>query len=595
MPKVENGQHKNGQTKNKAQKPARSKPTAHLPVVYPEQQAYFCCSGYEGPQFKPPITRELMQKMLGWREAREGETHLFEDEDGKRIILDHNLHNRPFAAGPTKKYLQDILTRQWAGPLSFPGETVNGEAFIVSRTGQVTSGQKRGVAFVLACQRWAKDKAKWGRWWKEEPVFETLLVLGASDDPRVVGTLDMVQARTLSDSFYTSSELWKDVPPGNERKERCRMLDTALDLLWKRSGAGAEGSALECQTHSASRDFLARHPKLIACVDELFRLNNEKGRAISGRGLSAGACAGLLYLMGSGASDPDKYLQGNPDPSEKDLDWGRWDKAVAFFGHLAGGRMEAVKTAVKHLKALAEEAEDGEPGGLGGRQIEKNAIVVRAWLAFLNRGEVRADDLELTYGEVKGRTVLLTNPTCGGIDHGDQQEPPEEGVEDDDEPSAPKETPAETKARIRREQAERAAKIINERRAFAKLPFREQLERLTEEAKGRTVLLELKPKGKESVPTLRAYAGQAIRVSQLLKLPLGKDNASGLDFCDLPAAELNKFGVRLRHAGTLIAIARLVDGVPQVRPWDGPDKDEPKPAPSAKPAAQKPAKARAGK
>ena len=50
------------------------------------------------------------------------------DVSGQKVVCWHNGSNRPFDKGWCQQIIHMVLYGQWAGPLTCPGETVNGEA-----------------------------------------------------------------------------------------------------------------------------------------------------------------------------------------------------------------------------------------------------------------------------------------------------------------------------------------------------------------------------------------------------------------------------------------------------------------------------------
>jgi len=441
------------------------------------------------------ITCETMKALIGWetepdyklRRSKEAGWHLdsagnlfdpagqpheadwlLTDENDEKVICSHNGHNRELSERTARAYAQDILTKNWAGPSAMPGETVNGETIIVSRTGEVISGQHRAVGLILACQIWAKQKNKHVKTWPQEPVMDSLIVFGVSDSPRIVRTLDNVKTRSLADTIFTSDD-FKDMDLDRRmRGEISRMLDAAIDFLWKRTeahdtwGKGAvkgENGYKTAQTHSASLTFRDRHKRIDKAVRHLFDLN--KGRAISLLHLSAGQSAAMLYLMGSGESDIDEYRNGNP-PTEKHLDWSSWDKACQFWTDLAESRRGDNGKAEGPLKALVqalyELVRDRD-----GPAAEKTALVIKAWHAY-REGVVEQDDLELEYAQSPdGSKRLIDGGDFGGIDCGDKEK-----LDPDIQHS-------EVLERIKKEDARRAAAqkavdVITDRRNAAKQP-----------------------------------------------------------------------------------------------------------------------------
>src|SRR5262249_41371325 len=114
---------------------------------------------------------------------------------------------RPFRDKDYLKYVDDMLKRRWAGPLTMPGETCNGDPMTISRTGRCVSLQHRGVAFLKVVEIWRKSggaAGPWGKYWPEEPVIEGIVVFGVSDAPQVIQTVDDSFSRDGADTIATS-------------------------------------------------------------------------------------------------------------------------------------------------------------------------------------------------------------------------------------------------------------------------------------------------------------------------------------------------------------------------------------------------------
>jgi hypothetical protein len=220
--------------------------------------------------------------------------------------------------------------------------------------------------------REATDK-KYPTWAGQDHVFlETIVITGISEDPRVLMTVDYVKPRTAADVFYTS-EVFRE-STASDRKELCRMLASAADVLWTRTAARGY------RTHPEIVGFLDRHRKLLKCVEVLFAENNlDAGRKISKLRLQPGACAALAFIQGSAGprTDGDVYRNEEP-PSEKYLDWSLWDRAEEFWTLLAGGEdFVPVRTALGRLVESNVASENNQ--GQGGRGPEKLAILAKAW------------------------------------------------------------------------------------------------------------------------------------------------------------------------------------------------------------------------
>ncbi len=346
-----------------------------------------------------------------------------EDEKGKRVIkkervrCHHNANNRPFDDGWSEDIMNMVLVGQWAGPHTVPGETVNGETVRVGRYGHMLSGQHQGTGCIWADEELALSRTtqnydpefpKYPFWNGHDHVFiETIVILGVSEDERVLRTIDYVKPRTVADMLFTMP-LYKDNNPV-ERKELTRMLSSAIDLLWYRTNAQGY------KTHPEVVGFLERHGRLLDCVAHLFSENNATGtnefeckkckirsdtkssdqpclpgqehdffarnsRRISALDLNAGQCSALCFLQGCSGTpltESDDYRNMMP-PSEKPLNWSQWDRAKQFWVDLAGSRsLLPVRTALKRLTISKPGNEENQ--GLGGRADEKIAVLSLAW------------------------------------------------------------------------------------------------------------------------------------------------------------------------------------------------------------------------
>lgn len=409
----------------------------------------------------PAVTRSQMEELLGWeteddykarvkRETNDvvaasklatagfGDEFMLKDLGKRKVRCWNNTKNRPFELSHAMEIAQDILhsgpglakeKRRWQW---------NGESFIVGDRGQVISGQHRGAGLVLACQEWARDKDKWKHVWPTEPTLDLTVVFGVPELAHVIRTIDNVRPRSLGDVFYTS-DLFNNLNPV-EKKECSRMLMNAVDLLWTRTG-----TETKYQTHGESVDFLDRHPRLLRCVKDMFGENRD--REISILKLSAGHCAALKYLFGSCESDRIKYIQTR---TEKALDWTMWDKAHQFFVSLSAKL--PVLAAVREVLGNLVSDDDG----LGGRQVEKHAVLCKAWNLFSIGEPVTVESLTLPYGkDANGITRLLERPTVNGIDLG-------EGIKVPEEAGAPEPTEEEVEA-LKQQEKKKRAEDLSER------------------------------------------------------------------------------------------------------------------------------------
>ncbi len=434
-------------------------------VIYPVREARWMDTGEGG---EGPITRQMMRDFLGWEdepayalrmveekpdlkaqfEALEKDEDrktflgqikipdrdvLLKDEHGDRVACWNNWSNRPFDLERAYLYAQDILNRKWAGPLNIEDATVNGEPIIIGRTARCLSIQHRGVGYELACQLWeGPQQLKWAALWPEEPVFESLVVLGVSEDDRVVRTIDGGKPRTEADVFATL-ELFEDTDP-TERKLLSLMLNKAVDFVWDRTWAsyndeGKWSDSHGYRTNSEAVEFLERHrDHLIQSVTWMHQQNKwneeeEKSRYISKLKLSPGQMAGVFYLMGAAETDESDYYfpsmkKGATEPpvprKEEYLDWGAWKKAQQFWAALVKGdkTLQPVRKALAHLASKDDAV-------LGPKTAKKLAILAKAWNAYRAGDVVTAATLKLdTKTDENKNEVLVDYPTFGGIDKG---------------------------------------------------------------------------------------------------------------------------------------------------------------------------------
>lgn len=402
---------------------------------------------------------------------------VFTDHQGMKIMLWNSDMNRPFEVTRAYQLEQIILNRQWAGPTTSPGETVNGEPIIIGRTAQVISGQHTLVGLYLAYQSWLRDK-HWQKkeyWPKEQypngPVIDKLVVRGVSENPRIVQTIDNIRPRSLGDVIYTSDTFRgarhepteKEQKAGHttgkvfsnyDRKECGRMLAMATSFLWKRTvqPVKREDSYEFYATHPASIGFIDRHHKLEEAVLRMFHLNQK--RVLSGYKLSPGQCAAALYMMACSTSNGSQY-RALEHPGERILNWDRWDRAVEFWTSLAKAA-PSMKAVPICLGALVD-----EEGGASGRSAEKFAVIAHAWAAFVTGGVPQEDKCRIQFNPDSEGVFHATNLAgFGGIDLGPKANTPAPQVSE-------KDVAARKREEQRKKDAQRAAEKIAQRREDA--------------------------------------------------------------------------------------------------------------------------------
>ena len=544
-------------------------PTTKKPeptVVYPEIRT----EPYIGSD---AIGIDLMKELLGWEDEDSyrirvqkgatnskkavvgfGDEYLLKDPAGKKVRCWYNTKNRPFSLRWAQALAQSILHSGPGIPVEKRIWQVNGEPMIFGRYGQCLSGQHRGIGLILAVYEYRKNKDYWleNGGWSADPVLETILIVGIDESPRTTRTIDNVKPRTLSDVFYTSDVFSKLTQP---QREMCsKILQTAVNLLWKRTGV-SDDEAKKFQVHGESVSFFERHPKLLECVDHIYSLNSGgAGRRLVAANLSAGLAAGLLYLTGCSNSDPDEYYGGVHARSERCLDWGGWQLACDFWTHLAEGTDQFVP--VKDALGLLVDPESGE----GGRQIEKIATIARAWQMYMNGTDFDAESLKLEYHRdpVTGKTELVIDddfPDFSGIDKGED-----------------KKTKAKSKPVPPEQERERIAAEIREKNRIAQLDATAKGKPVpTHETNGEaqkplaTTLLEIKAQHPGKLILFRTKDGYAFWgndaqfVSAVLQQPATKPDGK-LDRFSVSNADIEKVKQRLLKSNCKVAICSNMGG-----------------------------------
>lgn len=383
--------------------------------VYPDIEVHVCIGDNA-------LTADIAKDLLGWKSETKGikfgDSYILIDENKCKVRCFNNTKNRPLNEEWCRSLAQDILNRRWQ---------INLETIIIGQDAQVLSGQHRLIGLVLASQLWANDKTgHWKEKWDTEPVIETLVAFGADESEECTRTLDNVRPRTLSDVLYVGGSFGMHKP--KDRKVLVRIVDYAVRLLWQRTGV-SRNEFVSKRTHSEALDFISNHPRILDAVRHVY--DEDQGGNIR-KFIGLGYAAGLLYLMAASNDSRDAYVGGGDDqPSEVRIDMGRWEDACQFwtlFGQATG--LRAVKVAIQPQP----ESEDEEQRLM--TIHEQLAIIVKAWLAFIDGQPVTAKTVALRYQTKDGFRMLTESPTVGGIDvgmyevkagaEGEEEETPEE-------------------------------------------------------------------------------------------------------------------------------------------------------------------------
>lgn len=368
-----------------------SKPKVDPAIIYPEVTVSVC-------QGDEAITCETAMKLLGWRILPKDskEEFLLKDNEGNSIQCTNNLINRPVYGSSVATLAQELLRGRWK---------MNGENLIIGQKGSILNGQHSLLALVMACQMYKEDPEAYPYWVERghEPVMDKLVAFGIEESDDVVNTMDTCKPRSLADVVYRS-EYFADVST-SVRKKLARILDYAVRLLWFRTGAGVDAYAPK-RTHSEALAFINQHSTLLKCV-RLIAEEDEKG--MISKMISPGTAAGLMYLMATSSSVADEY-HASENPREEFLNLDSYEMAEEFWIAISGldKRMDPLK------KALGNMIEES-----GGSNLEKVAVIVKAWVAFANHGTMNDKDLKLKYmTDEDGYKQLIECPTTGGIDVG---------------------------------------------------------------------------------------------------------------------------------------------------------------------------------
>lgn len=358
------------------------------------------------------------KKILGWRPVPEGtkddSSFVFGGKKKQNVFLTNNNRNRPIDFRQVGKLMQDILHGDWE---------LNGEPIILGTTGQVLNGQHTLLALIFATDKWNSHGSRYP-YWKSPPTIQKVIVKGISESDKVVNTMDTARPRTMKDVIYRS-EFFAEIAP-KDRKPLSKMLDSAIKLLWFRTGA-AENYGVQYRTHAKSLDFLRLHPKVMDMVKFVFAEGGGKKLSYYA---PLGYLATMAYLMAvSGTQEEDDgrtAYEKATVPREELLDFDHWATAQKFVVELA----QASKKVTAIRDALAAMTEDGGMPTLN----ERIAVLAKAWDAYVRNKPISEKTVTLEYTQDdEGWQVLNETPIVGGIDIG---EPNPDVKEEEDEDAA---------------------------------------------------------------------------------------------------------------------------------------------------------------
>lgn len=384
------------------------------------------------------LTFETVKKLLGWSESPNpelpNEPWLFKlpAELGGKPIWCHNVI--------TKTYRNRFIT--WANVLALKQEHLrkrwkpNGETLIVGKSGFILNGQHQSIAFCLACLEWNAFPEDWNNWDKE-PTMEKLVVFGIEEDDDTVNSMDTAKPRSLVE-VIERSEIFASMK-SSDRKECAKLTDHAVRLLWHRLGVKLDAFAPR-RTHSEAMDFIGNHPKLLKCVKHIFDENSD--HAIIDI-LTPGYASALMYLMTCSNTQPEDYHNADSF-SESNANLENFDKACEFFVLISENSADILplKNYKDSLKVDRLDTRDA-----------RIAIVVKAWLLFIQGKSITQEGLRLDFSTEDGVQRLAECPTTGGIDRGN---PKDDLTEDEPTEDEIKEHQAE-EAKIKAEKNQKKA------------------------------------------------------------------------------------------------------------------------------------------
>lgn len=535
------------------------KAAAEREVVYPEVKTRICVGEHA-------ITAAVAKEWLGWEEIPEGAGKsaqpVLTDLAGKPVRFLHAMQNRPFKESWCKSLAQDVLKKN---------QRFNGENVILGKYGSVLSAVHRMAAVVLANQMWEADE-HWRTNWPTPPVWESSVIYGIDESSDVVRTLDNTMPRDLTDVLMTSGYFPRSSP--KDREQLADYLAYSVRVLWHRAGRDANAYA-KYRTNSECLAFIEGHGKLVDCVKHVVEENGTKEAEQDADGkpkkaakggirhyCGLGTAAGLLYLMGSSASDPTKYrakLAEGEAATEKLLKWDHWKVAQEFWTELAKKKRGKLAEVYAYRRANKDE-DDKDPHASyvfeSGTSLERQIVLCRAWQLWLEAGKVKAGDLNLAYvKDDEGEWVIKEPmPRLGGIDLGDPDD-----AEDNDPPVSEEEAEAEQEE-VDAEREEREAKRLEERaktqkeakaeldRKKASGNLEEQLDALREEHGGAMIML-------RRGGNYALFGEDATVASSALKLTLKL--ALGTQMVEVPVAKAEEVRAKLVKEGYKAALVTL--------------------------------------
>lgn len=331
------------------------------------------------------------------------------DVERAQQFLDNNGSNRPRSGTLVKRYALEMLRQKWK---------LNGEAWIVSKTGQTLSAQHRAAAVILAEQLRKKDPEHWKQYGTKGPIkIQAVVVYGVDD--KVADTIDQGKTRSAGDVIFRMN-LFDDymmadkVTPefkDSDKKKLARDLSTALRTVWMRLG-GLKVSDAPKFPQSEMLDFFMEHPRLLDCVLTVYREDDGANKNVSSL-VSRAYLAAVMYLGATSKTDREAWDDAKIDAPDFSL----WDDAVEFVQKFAYATDLKKGDAVLVLRSLFQKQISE-----GNRNRDHIlAALVKAMTCFLDdTSDLKMTDLQMKKDE--------SFPRLGGLDQ--EIEIPEEAPEE---------------------------------------------------------------------------------------------------------------------------------------------------------------------
>lgn len=316
--------------------------------------------------YDDPVTVEKAKTLLGWEEEVNnnfGGDFLLTDLRGVRIRCTNNVTNRPFYMSLSLMYAKEMLEGKWK---------LNGEPVTIDDNTQIISGQHRLIAVVLADQMRVMDLTEGlvPFKWDGGVTFPTVLVAGIDSSDETVNTVDCGKKRSTGDALYRT-EMFASLPK-KDRKPVALMAGRALRVMWDRAGVNKDYTPL--RSHTESIAFVTRHQSLVKACNHVY---TEDGSKRLSSLVNTGVAAGLLYLFGVSASDPETY-HGEAPLTEDNLDLSLWGEAEKFFSLIA----QSGGSSMNHLrKAMLAAVEDSFAGKCNW-EAEASNLLCKAWNVY---------------------------------------------------------------------------------------------------------------------------------------------------------------------------------------------------------------------